>query len=289
MHSEWSVHPRSGVALVSGRSREGVFLMLQAFFDDSGTHRASPCVTWGGLVGSVDQFDRLDEAWREKLLSPLQGKSPLSKFGVADCAHAVGEFRDYKPAERDSLRYDMRTIIEDAGLSPIAFSIPVTLYNRLVKGRARVTLGPPDSQAFFACASHALKQAKRANLSLACVFDKGQKKHMTDMALKAASQMALGLNVPVSYTYQDVGSSTGLQAADIIATEFNWYTKAFFKEADAAPSPHFRSLLNKSGGHSWIMDEAGIKWMLNDFRSKFPVRNWLKSRRFREKGWPVDI
>jgi hypothetical protein len=45
--------------------------MLKAYFDDAGTHAASPAVVLGGLIGTVDQWERLEKLWGLRLADPL--------------------------------------------------------------------------------------------------------------------------------------------------------------------------------------------------------------------------
>jgi hypothetical protein len=40
--------------------REGVLVILRAYFDDAGTHDDSDVTVMGGLIGSVDQWERFE-------------------------------------------------------------------------------------------------------------------------------------------------------------------------------------------------------------------------------------
>ncbi len=64
---------------------DGPALMLQCYLDDSGTHGGAPVVVWGGVIGSVDQFGRLEDQWKRLLREPLPGKLPLKSFHLSHC------------------------------------------------------------------------------------------------------------------------------------------------------------------------------------------------------------
>ena len=63
--------------LLPSDEREGMLLMLRAYFDDSGSHADSEIVTIGGLVGTVAQWTEFDDRWKALLAEPLPGKPRL--------------------------------------------------------------------------------------------------------------------------------------------------------------------------------------------------------------------
>ncbi len=257
--------------------------MLRAYFDDSGTHSDSEVVVWAGVFGTIDEFERLENAWFAKLRKPLPGKPRLSKFSCRDCARGRGEFFGYEQGARDLLRNEMRQIIADAGIRPCAYSIPIKLYNEVLRGRVRRAYGPPDGIAFAACADHALKVAAANGLPMAAVFDKGQKSEYLDFLLNDAKMRANRRNVSIEYSYMAVADSAGLQAADIIATEHYWYSANLNEDQGTQPTPHFKSLIEKNHPVGYWLARPELEEMRDVYRAQNPLRDWLRGNRKREE------
>jgi hypothetical protein len=91
-------------AFLPDGSRKGVLAMLQCYFDDSGTHDGSRFVVWGGIMGTEERYEALDEPWRKRLAVPLPGKPPLRQFHLAHCKLGIKEFETYSFPEREHLR-----------------------------------------------------------------------------------------------------------------------------------------------------------------------------------------
>jgi hypothetical protein len=275
------------------RVKEGVIAMLSAYFDDSGTHGDSKFVVWAGVIGTDAEFDVLDAAWSAKLDKPFPGKPPLSKFSVGDCRWADGEFRDYKPAERDALRYEMREIIQNSGVRPVAYTVPVGTYNKIIRGRVRRAYGPPDGIAFAACADQAFRVAEANKLPLTCTFDKGQRRPWLNFLLEDADRRATDRGVKIGYAFGAVADHCGLQAADTIATEHYWYALEAGPVAGplATMDPHFVSLIKMTKPTGYVFLEHDMVNLRDEFRKQFPLRDWFRKGGGRLKAlpWPSDF
>jgi len=237
----------------------------------------------GERITPGSQDETVLKAWIEKLTQPLPGKPSLSKFSCRDCARGRGEFFGYEQGARDLLRNEMRQIIADSGIRPCAYSIPIKLYNEVLTGRVRRAYGPPDGIAFAACADHALKVAAANKLPMAAIFDKGQKSAYLDFLLEDAEMRANRRNVPVRYSYMAVADSAGLQAADTIATEHYWYSVDLNKDEGAKPTPHFKSLIEKTGPAGYFLARPELEEMRDVYRSQNPLRDWLRGKRKRQE------
>jgi hypothetical protein len=251
--------------------------MLRAYFDDSGTHSSSEVVVWGGVVGTVSQFEAFDVAWAEMLAQPLPGKPPLKKFSLSKCASARGEFENYRPEERDALRYKTREIIEAASIRSVAYAVPIRLYDTVLRGRVRRTYGPPSGIAFAACADFALQVSEKSGrLPLTCEFDVGQDNENARSFVSNAESRARHKGVPISYSFAPVQGSYGLQAADTIATEHYWYGLDFIEADEPVMSPHFASLVNMANPTGWVLTRAELEQMKARYLEAHPIRSWLK-------------
>jgi hypothetical protein len=123
--------------------------VLRAFFDDSGTHRQSPVVVIGGLLGTSAQWDDSEIAWTELLARPVPGKPPLKQFHLAACLGRYDEFQDYNLAEIDRVTHDFRRIILDVGIFTLAIAVNGSVWDELVVGDVRYQLGEPYRTLLF--------------------------------------------------------------------------------------------------------------------------------------------
>src|ERR1700722_10252329 len=126
----------NGGALPTGQ-REGILLMLRAYFDDSGTHSDSDITVMGGLIGTVDQWEKFEHDWSPKLAEPLPGKPPLKMFHLSHCNAGRGEFSNYGNAEQDAVTHDFRKIIIDAKRTSTASAVDRKAWDELVVGQVR--------------------------------------------------------------------------------------------------------------------------------------------------------
>ena len=169
------INPRELIGpLLWDQSRAVKIVMLAGFFDDSGTHTASQVAVWGGLFGPLDEFEKLDAAWRGLLSAPIDGKPPLSKFSLAECIAGEGEFSHYNKASRDHVRYRFRHLFDDLDVAPIACAVDAGAWNSLISAQTRSFLGEPHLKAFDGCLETACGFAASMNEHISLHFDAGQ-------------------------------------------------------------------------------------------------------------------
>jgi hypothetical protein len=68
-------------------------VILRAYFDDSGTHTNSEVTVMGGLIGTVEQWERFERHWAAKLERPLEGEPPLKMVHLHACNARTVEFQ----------------------------------------------------------------------------------------------------------------------------------------------------------------------------------------------------
>jgi hypothetical protein len=154
-----------------------VVLVLEGYFDDSGTHGDTRVVVWGGFLGTVDQWVDLDRRWREKLAKPLPNKARLKKFALADCRWAVEEFESYSYAERDLIQADFRQLIIDVGVIGMAYAVDRHAYTELMSQEAQNFFGDPEMMCFGECFHGAIYTARTKfadHAEMALHFDQGR-------------------------------------------------------------------------------------------------------------------
>lgn len=255
----------STAALVLRRSfpgprHEGVVLVLEGYFDDSGTHGDARVVVWGGFVGTVDQWIGLDARWRQKLNEPLPGKPRLKKFGLGDCRWGAPPFDTYSYAERDLLQAEFRQIIVDAGVIGLAHSADRAAYDRLMTDDARKFFGDAEMMCFGECFSSAIQVARAEypdHTELALHFDIGRLSTKLSSIVDIVNRNYSGVPDIKSVGFDKVVDFTPLQAADIVATEHYWDTLAFL--SDGERREHFRHFLKNVNTTGYVLDHTALK------------------------------
>ena len=237
--------------------------MLRAYFDDSGTHKGSPVAVWAGLIGIDVQWERLESAWATKLKQPLPGKPPLKLFHLAACAAAREQFRDYKPADGDAVRYDFRSIIIEAGLFSIGSVVSRPDWDELITGELRNRLGDAGTPCFLNCIRRGLEWARGTwtdENKIVFIFDEGQRNdHLQSLIDRL---MAVRDRKPpqiLDIGFSRVEASSALQAADTVATESFWAAQEWLKSGSTAnATAHFKHFVNNLGGEGLIADREVI-------------------------------
>jgi hypothetical protein len=100
-------------------------VILRAYFDDSGTHTNSEVTVMGGLIGTVEQWERFERHWAAKLERPLEGEPPLKMVHRTPVTRGPlnSKFQRYSNAEQDAVIHDFRQIIIDAQLTSVAMAV----------------------------------------------------------------------------------------------------------------------------------------------------------------------
>jgi hypothetical protein len=241
--------------------------MLAAYFDDAGTHSTSDAVSWGGFIGTSEQWSAFDAEWRAKLAAPLPGKPRLRKFGLADCDRRKGEFLDYSEAESNLLQNEMREIIVKHRLLGMAFSVDRRIWDRLVAGEARNHFGgDAEVVCFSACFNAAIERAVHylpSENQLSLHFDKGRLSPKLVAVVQHVEKHYYGLPALINIGFDVVEHVSPLQAADIIATENYWHSLSVLN-GDGAQRPHLKHFLSRVSTEGYILDEGQIRQTLKD-------------------------
>jgi hypothetical protein len=242
--------------------------MLSAYFDDSGTHEDARVVVWGGVLGTEDQWNGFDDAWRARLRFPLPGKPPLRRFHLTACEAGAGEFRDYSRAERDRVTYLFRSIIVDARLVHLSSVVSRPDWDELIVDTLRERIGDPEHAAFLRCiidsleVSHFLYNDEKL---ITITFDMGRQSRPKLLADKVMEFDRRPLEI-ADLHFISVESCPRLQAADIIATESFWASQKWLDTGTNDMSrAHFRALLEQSIGKGSIADRDVIMRIVDDY------------------------
>jgi hypothetical protein len=258
-----SIRELSGVSLPSG-IREGLFIMLRAYFDDSGTHDDSEIVAVGGVIGTTAQWEQFERQWKALLACPLPGKPSLKKFHLSPCNAQDGEFEGYSDAECDAITHDFRQILIDTKVISTASAIDKKAWDELVVGAHREWLGDALDVCVENCLTEAIKiaGAHPDGDRVAVVLDRGI---WTQRLKEVTDGYTLPLARPriVSVNFLAAEDVLPLQGADVAATENYWYgIKVLRNRLGAQPRAHMRHYLESMFAEGFLIDRAQIVAML---------------------------
>jgi hypothetical protein len=241
------------------RRASGYLFMLQAYLDDSGTHNGAPVLAIGGLIGTPESWDGLEQAWIARLREPLPGKPPVRAFHLSHLIGHFGEFRDYKPAEVDALRFEFRKIILESNLCQIATVISLQDWHELVVPPYSDVLGTPEEVCFSGIVINSLEFLQShgvTNRKIAYIYDIGRKTPEFERLFRMVEDPRYRPQV-TSVTWAQVNDMPPLQAADFIANE-NYRAAIEYLNTGNFESPHFRRLI-EGADLGFILDREHIQ------------------------------
>src|SRR3546814_20328068 len=120
---------------------------------------------------------------------------------------------------------------------------------------------------------------RAGELPSACVCDKGQERSWLQGFLDDADQRAAAKGSPISYSFGAVSDFYGLQAADTIATEHYWQSLRFLDTGEPISDPHFKSLMKQTNPVGYVLHEADIRALREDYLRAKPLREHFGKRR----------
>ncbi|MGD0024349.1 MAG: DUF3800 domain-containing protein [Xanthobacteraceae bacterium] len=259
--------------------------LFRAYFDDSGTHGGSPVVVFGGLIGLDTQWEPFDAKWRAKLAAPLPDKPRLRKFHLSSCMAPDGEFRDYKPVERQAVAGEFRDIIIESGLGSTASAVDTVAWDELVVGPVRRFLGSALQPCFLHCLDRAMEYARAWGTEgdqIAVMFDKGTE---SDELHSLIDKYLWNQSEIVSVTFGRVEKFTPLQGADVVATESYWQAQYWLGGNTGNLRPPFDHYLKHAKAEGLIFDRQTI---IEELKRR-DERGFLKARAERDASRPFGL
>ena len=269
MSAYLSIRELAGAALPTGKP-DGVFVMLRAYFDDSGSHADSEIVAIGGLVGTTAQWEEFERRWKAQLANPLPGKPGLRKFHLSACNAQDGEFADYTDVECDAVTHDFRQILIESRVTSTSSAIDKRAWDELVIGENRAWLGDALDVCVENCLTETIKIAgpHPEGDQIAVVFDRG----IWTPRLKEVTEgytYPLGRPRIVTVAFSAVEDVLPLQGADIAATENYWHAIQVLRQGyGAQPRAHMRHYLANMFAEGFLIDRARIVEMLPEIEAQ---------------------
>jgi hypothetical protein len=209
--------------------------MLTAYFDDSGTHSSAEVVLWYGLFGNNFQWDYFNQLWAAKLKEPSPGKAALTRFHMAECQAARGEFAGWSRTATDFLVHELGDIILKCGLWADGVVIPRKEWDELVTGDLRTALGDAEGYSLRIAFVRATKWARQTGCDdkIAFVFDQRHEKEAEGKRIfqlfEHLAKIEPNAVKPLSCDFSNSVGVLPLQAADMVAWELYQYSLEYLK------------------------------------------------------------
>jgi hypothetical protein len=234
--------------------------MLNAYFDESGTHAGSPVFVVAGLVASPRQWIALTRDWQRVL-----GKHGLQWFHTVDCAHGQGMFRDWSDTDRGRLYRELIRIV----VKRVAFRLWSVV---LMRDFRRFFADPADQTLYQMCMIGCMSSLKiladeRSQL-IPVTFEGGGKGGGRAIRYLQDNPDFYGAHRP---SFDDKKQSPPIQAADIHAYELYKFFAERTKLTGGRPirdSFHELRKIREGGDGGCIFDSETIQSFLGSVRAK---------------------
>jgi hypothetical protein len=191
--------------------------LLEAYFDESGSHEGAPVLCVAGYLFERTKRDRLDFLWKEVL-----DRYSLPFFHMVDCAHGNSPFNKLTKEERIAVESEMIAIIREHALFGFAIAVVEKEYNELFPRSPGNPLGSAYTYCCWTLLSviHEWIVRNQFNGKIAYYFEAG---HKNESEANEIMNIIFGNpNLRASYRYAahgfvDKKEIRAIQTADIIA------------------------------------------------------------------------
>lgn len=200
------------------QEKRGSIAVLKLYMDESGIHDGSPVVTVAGYFA-------IPKKWREFTKDWNKAKRPIRVFHAADCASCNGEFKGWEPPARDQFVAGLLPIIPKHALPGICVGIHLGALEQGFAKRPelREMFGTPYTACFQWSLQFLLSVMERVDVNdrLAIIHEMNDYKHEVLSAFDWVSKNRKTHNGKLSISFGSKKDYVPLQAADVLAYEFN--------------------------------------------------------------------
>lgn len=254
---------RALVAGMNPRARAGrCFLMLQAFFDDSGTGLDSPAFVFAGYAADHAKWESFSIEWDRVLKRPHRLKpNGLAYFKASEAMARQGEFWGWTEDERDDRLRDLFALIPPHALTGCFSVIPVHAYKRVFTGRfTHSTFDHPYLVMLYSVFPILMKRLDTVGIfeSVKFIFDSSEgheaKIHSTWETFVETIPEQYKDRIVRTVGFESEKDFPPLQAADAIA----WYIRRQFFENDRG-NVDYRNEIYES-----LFQTEHVYWILNE-------------------------
>jgi hypothetical protein len=126
------------------------FMMLQGYFDDSGSDRSpqSPVYVVSGFVSTFMRWGKLSDEWGTALAGPPK----IDYFKMREAKSLQGQFRGWQGTDRDAMVLRLGAIIKKYVLYQVYGSLRHSDYDNFVRGKVPPLVDNP----YFVCFANIL-------------------------------------------------------------------------------------------------------------------------------------
>lgn len=201
--------------------------MLTAYFDESGS-KDTLLLTIAGYLSDERRWKRFEREWAKALKE--HGAQYLHMKEFAQCK---GEFKNWPEWKRRALMGQLTWIIKSNAQFRVGSIVPCEAFKTTVG-----SLDPNDTRlspfwlCFQSCLSTLVKYCQNQTISddIALVFDVNNESSRHATGFFTSFKQSPNGNQLVSLSFADDKKVSPLQAADLLAYEFNKYHQGFVRK-----------------------------------------------------------
>jgi hypothetical protein len=216
--------------------------MIEAYFDESGSHDASPVLCVAGYIFEKDPAILLDKEWLEAL-----NRYEIPYFRMSQCASGAPPFDKFDKFQRRQIVIDMINIIKKYASCGIEVTVEQSMFDDIAPKAPEI--GSSYTFCLDACVVGIKRWADKINYNgeIAYFFESGHKS-----SNEANRYMNNLFNIPqfrqdyryASHVFADKKKVRPLQAADILA----WQSFTDYKRKTIGKLSRQDFLFLKTGG-----------------------------------------
>ena len=198
--------------------KPGYIAVLKVYMDESGIHDGSPALTVGAYVA-------MPRVWREWTKVWNRRKRPIEVFHSNDCANLWGEFKGWKPPERDAFVAQLLPTIAEHPLAAFVAGIKMNDFRDVCEEYPRMgeALGTPYVACFQWVVTSILQWLDTIPDSQRLAFFHENNDYIgeTTSCFGLCRELGDKGNRKMSLTFGAKEDYVALQAADVLAYEGN--------------------------------------------------------------------
>lgn len=236
-------------------------IVLDAYFDDSGTHDGSPVVSVAGYLGLPAKWVSFETEWKLAM-----SEFGLNHFGMADYSNRAKPYCYWTEEERYARLERLMKISNAYALGSVGIAVPTESFNRVMSEKAKRISGGPYGLAATACFLRVANLVKSLSSEawVAYIFESGTRgagevlKVFQENERDESQKHELRL---LSLRFENKRQFVPLQAADIVAYEtYRQLPKQLGTDPRPPRFPILNQLLTIPKDWGYLEEEELRKW-----------------------------
>jgi len=255
-----------------------LMLILNGYFDGSGTHADSKVRTLCGFLGELSAWQDLIDRWMVVLGNPEWPNRPR-ELHMFDCAHGLGDFDGWSYAQRLALVGDCVNVVTDSRIFAVGSGAYTDIFSQIGIDNMILLeserLGQPLDLVFQYCVQQIAHWTKTEwkDEKVGLIFDEDNKPE-ADTYLdhhryyKASAKYGAVL---AGIGFDSSEQVLPLQAADLLAYgTYQWALKQRFPldEPDFSAIPAFERMIKNMKADGGIYDLVALRGLLVQIRMR---------------------